>query len=309
MINRILLRIKVIQIIFAYFKSDEKGCEVAERELFHSVEKSYDLYFYLLLLAVEITHYAQNKIETGLNKFRPTEEELHPNTRFADNQFIAQLEQNETFIKHIRQKNLSWVENRQVVKALFDTITSTSYYAEYMSAQKADYEADKDVWKKIFKYTVLTNEFLEMTLEEQDIYWSAEMDFVISFIIKTIKRFSLSDKNNVLLMPMYNHDDDKDFARQLLHNTIIHVKENQALIDEFTKNWELDRIAYMDVVVMLVALAEINDFPSIPINVTLNEYIEIAKQYSTEKSGTFVNGVLDKIVAHLRQEGKLVKVS
>lgn len=309
MINRILLRIKIVQIVFAYYKSGEKDYGVAEKELFHSIEKTYDLYYHLLLLAIEVTRYARNKIETGLQKYRPTEEDLNPNRRFADNRLIAQLEANETLTERVEKKKLSWIDSPEVVKSLYDSIVSSENYQSYMSSDANDYTADKELWRKIFRNEVLNNEALTIALEEQSIYWCAEADFVISFILKTIKKFDENKGDTQALLPMYNHEEDKQFAQKLFFNTLRNGKEYQALIEEFTKNWELDRIAYMDVIIMMVALAELHDFPSIPINVTLNEYIEIAKQYSTDKSGTFVNGVLDKIVAHLKREGTLMKAN
>jgi len=309
MINRILLRIKIVQIVFSFYKSGEKPYEVAEKELFHSIEKSYDLYHYLLLLAVEITRYAGNRIDSGLQKYRPTAEELSPNMRFVENRFIAQLESCESFSKYVDKKKLSWVDCHEVVRSIFDAIVASPAYTEYMNSQTNDYEADKELWRKIFRNEILNSEALAGALEDQSIYWCAESDFIISFILKTIKRFDEKNGAKQPLLPMYSHDDDKEFTRKLFADTIKHGDENRLLIEEFTKNWELDRIAYMDVVIMMVALTELNDFPTIPINVTLNEYIEIAKQYSTDKSGNFVNGVLDKIVTHLKKEGKLLKVS
>jgi N utilization substance protein B len=302
-----LLRIKIVQIIFSFYRSGEKEYGVAEKELFHSIEKTYDLYHYLLLLAVEITRYARNRIETGRQKFRPTEEELNPNMRFADNRFILQLESCKAFTKYVESRKLLWVDYPEVIKSLYEAIVASPHYAEYMTGEADSYNADKDIWRKIFRHEILNSELLESTLEEQNIYWCAEMDFVISFILKTIKKFSEEKSGQQPLLPMFSHEDDREFARKLFSDAISHSDENRQLIDECTKNWELDRIAYMDVVIMMVAVAELSDFPSIPVSVTLNEYIEIAKQYSTEKSGTFVNGVLDKVVEHLKKEGKLLK--
>lgn len=309
MINRILLRIKIVQIIFAFYKSGEKEYGVAEKELLHSIERTYDLYFHLLSLAIEITRYARNKIENGLQKYMPTEEDLNPNRRFAENRFIAQLETNKMLVDKLGKKKLSWVDAPEVTKSIYDTIVVSEAYQSYMSNPMNDYEADKELWRKIFRNEILNSEVLAVALEEQSIYWCAEADFVISFILKTIKRFEEANGAGQTLLPMYNHEEDKEFAKKLFLDTIQHGNEYRTLIEEFTKNWELDRIAYMDVIIMMVALAELNDFPTIPINVTLNEYIEIAKQYSTEKSGTFVNGVLDKIVSHLKKEGVLLKTN
>ncbi|MBB3187779.1 transcription antitermination factor NusB [Microbacter margulisiae] len=309
MINRILIRIKIVQLVFAYYKSGEKDYKSAEKELFHSIEKTYELYFYLLLLAVEITRYARLRMDNALHKFRPSDRDLAPNRRFVDNLFIAQLEQNEHFNSFIGTQKLAWTDHAEVVKSLHESMINSSLYEEYMEGSGNNYEEDKDLWRRFFRHEVLNSELLESTLEEQNIYWCTELDFVISFILKTIKRFDQSKGSSQPLLAMYNHEDDRDFAKQLFYDTITKGDENRKLIDEFTKNWELDRIAYMDVIIMMVALGELRGFPTIPVNVTLNEYIELAKQYSTDKSATFVNGVLDKIVEHLRQEGQLIKVN
>jgi N utilization substance protein B len=309
MINRILIRIKIVQLVFAYYKSGEKEYKIAEKELFYSIEKTYELYFYLLLLAVEVTRFARLRIDNAMHKYRPTDQELDPNRRFANNLFILQLEKNEVFNRYVAAKKLSWTDHPEVIKSLYDTMINSSLYEEYMHSEENNYEEDKELWKKFFRHDILASDLLDSTLEEQNIYWCTELDFVVSFILKTIKRFDQDKDEKQSLLPMYNHEDDKEFAKKLFSDTLQHGEENRKLIDEFTKNWELDRIAYMDVVIMMVALAELQGFPTIPINVTLNEYIELAKQYSTEKSATFVNGVLDKIVEHLRQEGQLIKVS
>lgn len=295
--------------MFAFYKSGEKEYKVAEKELFYSFEKTYELYFYLLLLAVEITHYAQLKIDNALHKFRPTNEELEPNRLFANNLFIKQLDKNEQFVRFIKDKNITWANHQEVIKLLYERMIKSPIYDDYMKRSQNNYEADKELWRQFFRHEILENELLEQTLEEQNIYWCTEIDFVISFILKTIKRFEASKEQFQPLLPMFNHQEDQEFARQLFADTITKAAQNRQLIDEFTKNWELDRIAFMDVIIMMVALAELESFPTIPINVTLNEYIEIAKQYSTEKSATFVNGVLDKIVEHFREKGELLKVS
>ena len=229
MINRILLRIKIVQIVFAYYKSGEKDYGVAEKELFHSIEKTYDLYYHLLLLAIEVTRYARNKIETGLQKYRPTEEDLNPNRRFADNRLIAQLEANETLTERVEKKKLSWIDSPEVVKSLYDSIVSSENYQSYMSSDANDYTADKELWRKIFRNEVLNNEALTIALEEQSIYWCAEADFVISFILKTIKKFDENKGDTQALLPMYNHEEDKQFAQKLFFNTLRNGKEYQAL--------------------------------------------------------------------------------
>ena len=308
MINRVLLRIKIIQILYSYYKSDSKSLPLAEKELFHSIQKTYDLYFHLLQLSVEITRFAAEKIETKRNRLRPTEEDLHPNTRFIDNLFIAQLSENIQFNEYMTANKLSWVNDSEIIKVLFEEIIASDFYAEYMNASEAGYAADKDIWRKIFKKIILQSEDLDDSIQDQNIYWTDDIEMVISFIIKTIKRFDAANGQEQPLLPMFKDQEDAEFATKLLRSVLSKATDLREMIDVNTKNWELDRIAFMDIVIMEVALAELLDFPTIPVNVTLNEYIEIAKNYSTEKSGTFINGVLDNIVGQLKKENKLIKV-
>ena len=308
MINRVLLRIKIIQILYSFYKSDGKSMPVAEKELFHSIEKTYDLYFHLLQLSVEITRFAADKIETKRNRLRPTEEDLNPNTRFIDNLFIAQLSKNVQFNEYISSHKLSWVNDSEIIKVLYEEVISSDFYAEYMNVPETGYAADKDIWRKIFKKIILQSEVLDDSIQDQNIYWTDDIEMVVSFIIKTIKRFDPANGEDQPLLPMFKDQEDAEFASKLMRSVLTKANTLREMIDKNTKNWELDRIAFMDIVIMEVALAELLDFPTIPVNVTLNEYIEIVKTYSTEKSGTFINGVLDNIVGQLRKENKLIKV-
>lgn len=307
MINRILLRIKILQILYSYYKDDSKSTDNVEKELFFSIEKTYELYHYFLLLIIELTTYAKKRIEIGKNKFRPTDKELQPNCRFAENKFAQQLTGNKQLNAYLKNKKISWTDNASVIKNLYDEILASPYFIEYMEAETDSYENDKNIWRKIFKKSILNNEDLENTLEEQSIYWNDDLDFVVSFVIKTIKKFEEESGADQALMPMFKDEEDADFARKLFRSVLGNRTNYSALIDEHTKNWEFERIAFMDVVIMEIALAELINFPTIPVNVTLNEYIEIAKTYSTEKSGTFINGVLDNIVSQLKKENKLIK--
>jgi len=308
MINRVLLRIKIVQILYSYYKSDNKSLPLAEKELFHSIEKTYDLYFHLLQLSVEITRYAAERIETKRNRHLPSAEDLNPNTRFIDNSFIKQLSNNVEFNDYLTAHKLSWVNYPDIVKSLFEEIISSDFYSEYMNALTVDYASDKDIWRKVFKKVILQSEELDDSIQDQSIYWTDDIEMVVSFIIKTIKRFDQSNGVEQPLLPMFKDQEDAEFARKLLRNVLTKGAELRQMIDENTKNWELDRIAFMDIIIMEVALAELLDFPTIPVNVTLNEYIEIAKTYSTDRSGTFINGVLDNIVGQLKKENKLIKV-
>jgi N utilization substance protein B len=308
MINRVLLRIKIIQILYSYYKSGDKTALMVEKELFYSIEKTYDLYYHLLNLAIAITDYAVQKTEARKNKLRPTAEDLNPNTRFTDNLFLNQLRNNSKLNAYLLERKLSWVNYPQVIKELHEEIMNSELYGEYIASPAGNYELDKEFWRKIFKKVILASETLDESIEEQSIYWTDDVEIVTSFIIKTIKRFDQNAKNDQALLPMFKDEEDADFARKLLKGVLKNGDSYREMIDQNTRNWELERIAFMDTLIMEVAMSELMDFPTIPVNVTLNEYIEIAKNYSTDKSGTFINGVLDNIVSQLKEQNKLMKV-
>lgn len=308
MINRELLRCKVLQTLYAYYKGNTVTHQMAEKELFHNLERTYDLYFHLLQLIIDITNFAALRIETKRGKLQPHYDDLNPNLRFVDNRFVKQLTTNTTLRKYLTARKLSWVNHPELIKHLFEQISESTFYNEYMLADTSSYEADKDLWRKIFKKIMLENEMLDSTVEEDSIFWVDDLVIVISFVLKSIKRFEEENEASQPLLPMFKSDDDAAFARELLQVTLKRETEYRELIDKHTQNWDLDRIAFMDILIMQVALAEITTFPSIPVNVSLNEYIEIAKKYSTVKSGTFINGVLDKIVTEMKTEKTLIKI-
>ena len=308
MINRVLLRIKIVQILYSYYKNGSKSIPLAEKELFHSIERTYDLYFYLLQLSIEITRYASSKIEGKRNKLRPTDEDLNPNTRFIDNIFVNQLEKNYQFDTYMSEKKMSWADHSDLVKELFDEVELSPFYFEYMNAEQNDFAADKDIWRKIYKKIILQSQYLDEIIENESVYWIDNIEVVVSFVIKTIKKFEISNGDEQELMPMFKDEEDAEFARKLLRSALTKDATLRDIIDKNTQNWELERIAFMDIIIMEVALVELMEFPTIPVNVTLNEYIEIAKAYSTEKSAPFINGVLDNIVGQLKKENKLIKV-
>lgn len=309
MINRVLLRIKIIQIIYAYYKGDVKSIPLAEKELFYSIDRSYDLYIHLLQLSIEVTQYAEQKIDARKHKLRPTEEDLNPNTRFIDNLFVKQLRENVELKEYIQSHKLSWAIYDDTVKMIYNLIVESDDYQKYMTNESNSYKDDKELWRKIYKKTIFHSEEFHNAIEDQSIYWTNDLEIVISFITKTIKqKFDENSEANQSLLPKYNDEEDKKYIRELLHHTLKNEKEYTELIGKFSTNWDIERIAFMDTVILQTALAELTNFPTIPVNVTLNEYIEIAKNYSTEKSANFINGVLDNIVKELKAENKLLKV-
>ena len=307
MINRVLIRLKVIQVVYAYYQNAGKNLDAAEKELFYSLSKAYDLYKYLLALMIEVTQFADRRIDNRRHKLRPTEEDLNPNTRFVDNAFMAQLMQNTQLEEFRANQKRTWDDEGDFVKHLFEKIEQTKAYQEYMAKETLTYEDDRELWRKLYRSTIAQNETIDEILEEQSLYWNDDKAIVDTFVLKTIKRFEPENGAEQELMPEYKDDEDKEFARKLLRTAITGAEAYRKLMENNAKNWDMERFAFMDILIMQVALAEILSFPSIPVSVSLNEYVEIAKMYSTPKSGSFINGMLDGIVNQLKSENKLNK--
>ena len=307
MINRVLIRLKIVQIVYAYYQNGGKNLDTAEKELFFSLSKAYDMYNYLLLLMVEITKQAERKQSAAKNKLLPTAEELYPNTKFVDNRFIAQLEVNKQLLEFSETQKKTWENESEFVKSLCEKIMDSDIYKEYMASETSSYEEDRELWRKIYKRIIFNNNELDQVLEDQSLYWNDDKEIVDTFVLKTIKRFEEENGAKQELLPEFKDEEDQDFARRLFRRTILNADYYRHLISENTRNWDLDRVALMDIIIMQIALAEILSFPNIPVSVTLNEYVEIAKLYSTPKSGSFINGTLDGIVKILKQDGKLTK--
>ena len=307
MINRVLIRLKIVQIVYAYYQNGGKNLDTAEKELFFSLSKAYDMYNYLLLLMVEITKQAEKKQNAAKGKLLPTAEELYPNTKFVENRFIAQLEVNKQLNEFVVNQKKTWANEEELVKGLCEKILESDIYKEYMAAETSSYEEDREVWRKIYKRIIFNNPELDQVLEDQSLYWNDDKEIVDTFVLKTIKRFEEKNGAKQELLPEFKDEEDRDFARRLFRRTILNADYYRHIISENTRNWDLERVAFMDVIIMQIALAEILSFPNIPVSVSLNEYVEIAKLYSTPKSGAFINGTLDGIVKLMQKENKLTK--
>ena len=306
MINRELIRIKVVQLTYAYYQNGSKNIETAEKELLFSLSKAYDMYNYLLALIVGITHEAQRHLEVAESKAK-REGTPMPSKRFVDNRFALQLEGNKMLNDFMETQKKTWNDEPEFLKKIYTQITESQIYKDYMSADEDSYQADRELWRKIYRTLIEDNADLDALLEEQSLYWNDDKEIVDSFVLKTIKRFDEKNKANQELLPEYDSDEDKDFARKLFRATIINGNEYQHYMSEASRNWDFDRLAYMDIVIMQIAIAEMLTFPSIPVNVTINEYMEIAKLYSTPRSSGYINGMLDAIAHHLVKTGRLLK--
>ncbi len=307
MINRILIRLKVVQLVYAFYLNGNDNLEKAVKELNFSLSKAYELYNYLLLLMVAVTRYATEKVMKKEKVNLVTHNDEPINHKFIDNRFILQLEQNTSLKEYVESQHLDWTANEDYLKYLYELIVESDYYKDYMSSPDSSYQADRELWRKIYKNIIAKDERLDDLLEEKSLYWNDDRTTVDTFVLKSIKRFEEREKSNQELLPDFKDEEDREYAQRLFRNSILKEDEYRSLIMQNVKNWEFDRLAFMDVVIMQVALAELMSFPNIPLSVTINEFVEIAKCYSTPKSGSYVNGIIDVVAKKLQKENKILK--
>ena len=306
MVNRDLIRIKVVQLTYAYYQNGERNIDKAEKELLFSLSKAYGLYNYLLSLIVSITQEERRRVEILTNRAQREGTEV-PSARFAYNKFAVQLEENKQLNLFIEGQKYRWEDDMEAVRKLCDQIEESTIYKEYMGIDDDSYDADRELWRKIYRTLIQSNEDLDAILEEKSLYWNDDKEIVDTFVIKTIKRFDPVNKANQELLPEFKDEEDRDFAVKLFRATILNADSYQRYMSETSRNWDFSRLAYMDVVIMQIAIAEMLTFPNIPLSVTINEYVELAKLYSTPRSGGYINGMLDAIARYLIGTGKMLK--
>lgn len=307
MINRTIIRLKVVQLVYAYYQNGGRRTEAVEKELMYSLSKAYDLYNYLLCLIVDFTKYAEEVIADQEEKNRVAHIETEISHRLIDNKFAIVLHDNEMLANFRNNQHLSWKDERDYLRRLYDKVVNSEYYSDYLAIKETTFDDDREFWRRVYKNIIMKDEEIDTIIEDMSLYWNDDKEIVDTFVLKTIKRFTAESTSEQPLMPQFRDEDDVMFAKRLLNRTIDNAQYYQSLISSTTRNWEFNRIAFMDLVIMQIALAEIFSFPEIPISVTMNEYLEIAKCYSTPKSSTYINGIIDNIAKRLRSEGKLMK--
>jgi N utilization substance protein B len=308
MLNRRHLRVKVLQALYAFYQSGNDDILKAEKAMFKAVDQMYDLYLSLLLTFPEIKNKAEHRIEENKKKLLPTDQDINPNMKLVNNRIIRLIEELPSLRSASENRKVNWVGDveQEMFRKMFLQIRESETYFSFMNNGEDNFEDDKTFMVHLFKEEIANFPPLYDYFEEKSIDWMDDIDLMCAMVIKTIKSFKEEEAN---IMPLYKpEDDEKEFIRQLLRESIRNDKEHLQLIDELTQNWELDRIAKIDVILMQMAITELQVFKTIPIKVTLNEYIEIAKFYSTPKSSVFINGVLDKAIARLEKEGKIQKI-
>ena len=305
MINRELIRTKVIQLIYAYYQNGSKNIETAEKELFFSLSKSYDLYNYLLALIVAITKEARRHLEVAQQRAK-REGSAMPSEKFVYNRFALQLENNK-MLNDFMETHRNWEDDPEFLKKIYNQVVESQIYKDYMTSNDDDYAADRELWRRLYRALIQDNEDLDSLLEEQSIYWNDDKEIVDTFVLKTIKRFEEKNKASQELLPEYGSEDDRDYARRLFRASIMNAEEYQHYMSDASRNWDFSRLAYMDIVIMQIAIAEMLTFPSIPVSVTINEFVELAKLYSTPNSAGYINGMLDSIARYLVSSGRMLK--
>lgn len=312
MLSRRHLRIKVLQSLYAFYHSGNDNLGLGEKQMLRSIDKLYEQYIHILSFLITLVEFARQRIEDGKKKFIPSEEDLNPNTKFIENQFYKQISSNRDFLKKEEQLKINWVEEQGMIRKLYQNFKASKHYLSYINTNDYSYEADKEIFLSLLKKDISDSESLEQYFEDRDIHWASDYFIAIWLAIKTIKMYK-QDWNEYHLLPSIlksEHDgdnEDRDYIIKLFRKTILKNKECEQLIEERAKNWELERIAAMDKLILKMAITELIEFPSIPVKVTLNEYIDLAKVFSTGKSRIFINGILDKLIIDLQKEGKIKK--
>ena len=306
MISRRLLRIKALKALYAHLKSESESLMASEKTLIASIDKTYDLYFQMLSLIVEVARYADERQQAAMQKKLPTYEDLNPNRKFVENAVVHLIAESDSVNDYLAAHKLSWARYPELIKALYLQLEQSDYYKKYMTSQERSFREDLALVTDFYTNELESSEMLEEVLDEQSILWNDDLGFALIMVTRTLSNMRQSHRD-VKVLPKFKSEEDLEFAKELFEKAAVNYDSNLEVIEQFTRNWDIERIAFMDNVIMVTAMAELISFPSIPVKVTLDEYIEIAKYYSTASSSTFINGVLDKVVNTLTEEGRINK--
>ena len=306
MLSRRVLRTKVVKAVYAHIQCEDITPVTSEKNLVLSIDRAYDLYFHLLALVPEIAEYAAERIRIGENKKLPTYDDLHPNRKFVENKVIARLAEDEGLQAELKQRKLSWANHRDLIVALYNALIRQTFYQKYMASEERSFRQDAQLVSDIYMTMLEEFEPLEAALEAQSVLWNDDLGYLLTMVSRTVLSMRESHES-IKMLPQFKSEEDLDYAKSLLRNSIASYERISLMLDNAMNNWDIERVALMDKIILVTAIAEAENFPSIPVRVTMNEYIDIAKCYSTESSGGFINGLLDRIIARLTDEGKIVK--
>ena len=306
MINRELIRIKAVQLLYAYYENEGQTVEAAEKEFLFSLDKAYELYHLLLSLMVSLAHTGQCIEEAQSNRANRLKKYYEVPRKFLDNRFMAQLRDNHQLVSYREKNNAFWdEENEDFLRSTYATLKEQPFFQEYLQADEDNYEADRELWRRIYRELLCNNDELDEILEDDSVYWNDDKAIIDTFVLKTIRQYKETYDSEQPLLPPYKDNEDLKFASVLFRTAIEGEAQYRQLLSEQTRNWDLERVATMDLVIMQAALAEITSFPNIPLSVSINEYVEIAKMYSTPRSSGYINGMLDTVAKRLIAEGKI----
>jgi len=309
MINRVLIRTKVVQNLYSYMITrPDRTLDNALNDLEKCLDKTYELYHYLMRLPVELTHIQEMRVDEARHKYMPTEEEKNPNMKFINNRLVAALAANEELQQFASDHTVTWNDDPIFERLMLDKVLKSDLYNDYMSDDDDTMTGDSLLWQQLMKQVILTDQNMADAIEQRSLFWTEDdMDLIGQFVCKTFRRIADGEKDAV--MPMFKDEEDSTFGKELFKATVMQMPENNATIDELVENsrWDKDRIVLMDRIIMCAAMAELRSFDKIPTAVTLNEYIELAKNFSTAGSGQFVNGILNNAVKLMRRQGKIIK--
>jgi len=313
MLNRRILRIKVFKAIYSYAENPDLSLKETQAQLEISCKSTRNLYLFMLALIPALTQEASNRIEAARNKFHPTEEERNPNLKFVGNKIAAIFGSDPDFIKIIDREKISWEQYDAFLRKLFDSIKTKDYYKSYMESEQSSIKEDTKLFCRIFEDELVDNQDLEEILEDLSIYWNDDLAYALTCCCRSLE--SISDGNQWSLPPLYQSemsksggmDSDRAFATNLLRAAYTSYNTYLEKISSSVPKWDPDRLFILDIVLIVCGLAEARTFPEIPIKVTINEYVDITRYYSTPKSRSFVNGLLDTIIQKMMQDGEIVK--
>jgi N utilization substance protein B len=297
----------VVKALYAWFQAGDGGMKASRKNLRTSIDRAYDLYFQMLWLIVEVRRYAEGRIELGRNKHLPTPEERNPNTKFIGNELIRRIEESDAVVDYLKTHKLGWSNYPELIKEMYGILVESDFYKSYMDGGNGDLRDDVAVVRDFYSSVALEDsELLEAVLEEQSVLWNDDLGFALVMVVKTLEKIR-DNQADIPVLPEFKSNDDPAFADKLFVDSVEQYDANLRLVQQFTLNWDIERIALVDNLIMTTAITELTSFPDIPVKVTLDEYIEIVKYYSTPGSNSFINGVLDRVVETLTAEGRITK--
>lgn len=308
MLSRRHLRIKVMQALYEFFQQENADMARSEKKLQSSIHDIYELFLFELKALALVRQFAEEQVEVKRNKKLPSKDDLDPNLRFVNNRFLTWLNNSDVLDVEWENNNVKWGDQKDFIRSVWRDFQETEEFQEYMTVREGDLKEDVKLAKQLYGLNFAYDERFHQFYEERDLHWSDDLDAAQMLVVKTMRRFDEKTNSSTPLVPLLKNQEDMEFATRLFRKAVVHSKKLEDRITEKAKNWETDRIAVMDIILMKMGITEMIEFHDIPVKVTLNEYIELSKEYSTPKSGNFINGILDKVRMELEKNGEIRKI-